>query len=174
MNTSTRQVMRQWTLAQPVIASYITALINDFTVRDDILQDVAVAVLESADRYDPSRPFIGWTIGIAKNIIRNHFRCSSRDRLIFDDELTAKLAIAFERASPTILSKLDYLEDCLPSLEGRAREICTLRYTENLKPAAIAERLNMRANTVAKSLQRIRERLRECINLKSLKQSPGL
>jgi RNA polymerase sigma-70 factor (ECF subfamily) len=172
MNPTTRQVMRQWTLAQPVIASYITALVRDFAVRDDLLQDVAVAVLESVDRYDPSKPFIGWALGITRNILRNHFRRSSRDRLIFDDELTGKLAVAFEHASPTTLSQLDHLEDCLPKLEGRAREICTLRYSENLKPAAIAERLGMRANSVAKSLQRIRERLRDCINSKTPSPRP--
>jgi len=107
MNPTTRQVMRQWTLAQPVIASYITALVRDFAIRDDLLQDVAVAVLESVDRYDPSKPFIGWAIGITRNILRNHFRRSSRDRLIFDDELTGKLAVAFEDAFPTTLSQLD-------------------------------------------------------------------
>jgi RNA polymerase sigma-70 factor (ECF subfamily) len=36
-----------------------------------------------------------------------------------------------------------------------------------LKPATIAERLGGAANAVAKALQRIRDRLRECIERKT-------
>ncbi len=97
MNPTTRQVMRQWTLAQPVIASYITALVRDFAVRDDLLQDVAVAVLESVDRYDPSKPFIGWAIGITRNILRNHFRRHSAN------------STSASRSFPIICSAVNFL-----------------------------------------------------------------
>jgi RNA polymerase sigma-70 factor (ECF subfamily) len=65
---------------------------------------------------------------------------------------------------------MDFLHECLKSLEGRARTMCELRYQQDLKPAAIAEMIGMTANSVAKSLQRIREQLRECIDHKAAVQ----
>lgn len=172
MNAQTEQIMRHWTLAQPVVSSYLTALVRDFATRDDLLQTVAVAVLESADRYDAARPFVGWALGITRNVVRQHCRQMSRERVIFDDGLTDQLAIAFEQTAADTLLRLEYLRECIPRLDGRARAICGLRYTDGLKPAAIAERLGMRSNSVAKALQRIRERLRDCIKAKVAHPEP--
>ncbi|MFM7867436.1 MAG: sigma factor [Planctomycetaceae bacterium] len=70
MNEHTRSVMRQWTLAQPVVSAFITSIVRDFTDRDDVLQNTAVAVLESCSRYDSDRPFLAWALGVAQNQIR--------------------------------------------------------------------------------------------------------
>ena len=72
-----------------------------------------------------------------------------------------------ERMPP---EELDHLPGCIDQLEGRARQLCDLRYQEDLKPAAIGERLGMAANSVAKALQRIREQLRACIRGKQAKE----
>ena len=77
------------------------------------------------------------------------------------------MATAFEAVSAEPTQKLDFLQDCLGDLEGRARTICELRYRQDLKPAAIAELVGMTANSVAKTLQRIRDQLRDCIERKA-------
>lgn len=173
MTNRTEDIMRRWTLAQPAVSAYLTGLVRDFATRDDLLQDVAVAVLESAERYDAARPFVGWAIGIARNTVRQHYRQSGREPLVFDDDLTGQLAVAFEQTASDRGQSLDLLQDCLPQLEGRASTICSLRYTEGLKPAAIAQALGMRANSVSKALQRIREQLRDCIEAKASQLEPG-
>ncbi len=171
MNSRTELVMRQWTLAQPVVSGYLVALVRDFSTRDDLLQDVAVAVLEAADRYDPARPFVGWALGIARNLVRHHYRRDQHAPMLLDGELSAQLATAFEQVSRTSREPLSHLRGCLEKLDGRARSICTLRYADDLKPAAIAKALGMRANSVAKSLQRIRDRLRTCIELATAQEN---
>ncbi len=82
---------------------------------------------------------------------------------MFDGETVDSLAQAFQQLESEPTRSLDYLNECLGKLEGRARQLCGLRYENDLKPAAIASLLNMTPNTVAKSLQRIREQLRQCI-----------
>jgi RNA polymerase sigma-70 factor (ECF subfamily) len=62
---------------------------------------------------------------------------------------------------------LDHLEDCVGMLDADSKKLCTLRYEQDLKPAAIASRVGMSANTVAKALQRIRDRLRACVERKA-------
>lgn len=167
MDERTRQATRLWTTAQPVVSSYITSVLRDFSTRDDVLQETAVSVMESFERYDSSRPFVAWVLGIAQNQVRLALRRQRRDRHVFNDEVVARLATAFESISPEELRSFDSLRDCLTQLEGRARRMCELRYAQDLKPAAIAESVGMSANSVAKALQRIRDQLRICIERKA-------
>lgn len=167
MDPQTLQATRLWTLAQPVVSAFVTSVVRDFTARDDVLQDVAVAVMESFDRYDPKRPFLAWALGIAQNQVRLYLRRQHRDRLVFDEPLIAVLAETFEETTTNHLRPLEFLKDCLSELQGRARELCELRYAQDLKPTAIAESVGMTANAVAKALQRIREQLRDCIEQKA-------
>lgn len=174
MDPQTLQATRLWTLAQPVVSAYVTSVVRDFAARDDVLQEIAVAVFESFARYDPDRSFLGWALGIAQNQIRLYLRRQQRDRLVFDDDLLTSLAATFEGTTPDRLRSLDFVTDCLGELPGRAREFCDLRYGQNLKPAAIAESLGMTANSVAKALQRIRDQLRSCIERKAAASGGGL
>lgn len=167
MEEKARQAMRLWTLAQPTVSAFVTSLVRDFRDRDDVLQETAVAVIESFDRYDSTRPFIGWALGIARNQVGLYFRRRGRDRLTFDTESVEHLAVAFETVVADDLHRLDYLRDCMQRLEGRSRRLCELRYRDDLKPAAIADAVGMSANTVAKALQRIRDQLRTCIETKA-------
>ncbi len=166
----TRQAMKLWTLAQPVVSAFVTSVVRDFTARDDVLQEVAIAVIESFDRYDPARPFVGWALGIARNQVGLYLRRLERDCLVFDNALITCLASTFEAVPAEGTRSLDLLSECLGRLDARARELCDLRYVHDLKPIAIAGRVGMTANSVAKALQRIRDQLRECIEQKSALQ----
>lgn len=163
MDEQHQQAIRYWTLAQPVVSAYVASVVRDFRDRDDLLQAIAVAVLESFSSYDSNRPFTAWAIGIARNQIGTYLRDRKRNRLVFDAETVDLLAVAFEQVDTEQTRKLDFLQHCLAKLEGRARQLCELRYQNDLKPAAIASLLSMTPNTVAKSLQRIRDQLRQCI-----------
>ncbi len=66
MDESTRQATRFWTLAQPAVSAFVTSVVRDFRDRDDVLQDIAVAVIESFDSYDSDRPFTAWAMGVAR------------------------------------------------------------------------------------------------------------
>jgi RNA polymerase sigma-70 factor (ECF subfamily) len=73
------------------------------------------------------------------------------------------LAAAIADVEPAERAAADHLDACLKRLDGRQRQMCELRYRTGLKPARIAELMGLSSNTVSKSLQRIREALRECI-----------
>ncbi|MFM8282760.1 MAG: sigma-70 family RNA polymerase sigma factor [Planctomycetaceae bacterium] len=163
MDERIRTATRLWTLAQPAVSAFITGLVRDFRDRDDVLQEVAVAVIESFDRYDPARPFVPWAIGVARNQVGLYLRRRGRDRLCFDSAALDRVEAAFAGVPVEDLDRLDRLRECIRELDGRARRLCELRYGDDLKPAAIAPLVGMTANTVAKALQRVRDRLRACI-----------
>ena len=168
IDQQTELATRQWTLAQPSVSAFVASQIQDARQRDDILQDVAVAVLENYHRFNPEYPFKSWAIGIARNKIRNYFRSRKNKPLLFDSETVESIAAAYETVSKETRDSLDHLKDCVRELDVRARNICDLRYEDGLKPAAIASELGMNANSVSKALQRIRESLRRCITQKAV------
>ena len=165
------EAARLWTLAVPAVSAFVASLVRDFQARDDVLQDVAAAVIESFAGYDRTRPFVPWTLGIARNMVRLYFRRQAHERIVFDSEAVDALAAAFADASADPDRSLDRLGECVGELDQKSRELCRLRYELDLKPAAIGQAVSMGANTVAKTLQRIRERLRECVERKA--RGPG-
>lgn len=145
----------------------MTSVVRDFNDRDDVLQDIAVAVVESIGSYDPERPFDLWAMGVARNQMKLYFRWLQRDRLVFDEETIQSIESAFSRVNTADERKLESLDECVGHLDGRANELYRLRYVKNLKPASISESLGMAGTAVRKSLQRIREQLRECVERSS-------
>ena len=165
MDEKTRELTRMWMSAQPIVASFVSSMVSDFNARDDIMQEIITAVIESFDSYDPSRPFIGWLLGIARNQVGLYRRKLSRDRGLFDETTADVLVDAFSRVSISDVRRLEFLQDCIERLSDRDRELCDLRYEQNLKPSGIAAQLGTTANNVSKALQRIRDQLRNCIEL---------
>lgn len=157
----------------PTVSAFLASVIHNFRDRDDVLQDTAVAVVESFDRYDPSRPFVAWAVGVARNQVGLYLRRRQRDRLLFDNETVDAVASAFVEVSAEPNHQARYLTDCMALLEKRSRQLLELRYTQDLKPAAISKLLDMSANTVAKALQRIRDQLRACIDHKAAEGTTG-
>jgi RNA polymerase sigma-70 factor (ECF subfamily) len=173
MDEHVRQATRLWTLAQPVVSAYVTSVVHSFRDRDDVLQEIAVAAIESFDTYDPARPFVPWVMGVARNQVGLYLRQRRRDRLVFDDDTIECLTTAFGEVSHQNTHQLAALTDCLRQLEGRARRLCQLRYRDDLKPAAIAQQLGMAPNAVSKALQRIRDQLRDCMVRKNAAEGVG-
>ena len=170
MDESIRQSMRLWTSVQPMVSAFIASVIRDHSDRDDVLQNIAVAVMESFESYDLEKPFLGWAIGISKNHLRIYLREKRRNKLVLDDESIQQIAAAMERVEEDKVRQFDFLRDCFKSLDERDRQLCVLRYEDDLKPAAIATLVDLSANAVAKALQRVRERLKKCIKHKAAMQ----
>ncbi len=159
-----KQLSIAWTQVQPTVSGYINALVPDFHAAEDILQSVAEIVVRKFDDYDSSRPFLNWSLGIARNEVMHYRRSRARQRVLFDGELMDLLATAFveqERDSKELRHAMTY---CLGSLSGRPAEVFRLRYGEDLSVKGIAERLQTSASTVSVTLHRCREALRKCLS----------
>jgi RNA polymerase sigma-70 factor (ECF subfamily) len=163
MDERTRQAFTLWTQAQPTVSAYIHALVGDRGIRDEVLQSVALAILEHFDRYDPAQPFLPWAMTIARNKVTDLRRRERRLPAPLSEAAEAALAKAVEEVSEEERARLAHLGECMKLLEGRAREICDFRYRAGLKPGRIAEVLGLAPNTVSKALERLRGDLRDCI-----------
>lgn len=163
MDASTRHAMAQWTLALPAVSAYVHALVGNAADRDDVLQDTALAVMESYARFDPTRPFLPWTLAIARARAADHVRRRRRSPMALSPAAAEALACAFEQVADQDRAALQHLRECLDRLDARSRQACELRYRAGLAPPQIAQQLGLQPNTVSKVLQRAREQLRTCI-----------
>lgn len=167
MDDQRDEATRLWTLAQPAVSAFVASLVREIRDRDDVLQEVAVAFMNSFASYDQSRPLMPWVIGVARNQVGLYLRKRGRDRLVFNPDTWERIGEAFSEVQPQEVRMLDYLDECVRFLSGSARQLCELRYERDLKPASIAPLVGMSPNGVAKALQRIRETLRECVERKA-------
>lgn len=152
-----------WTKAQPVVSSFITSVEPSIQSADDILQEVALAVVRKYDTYRTDSSFIAWTIGIAKNEILKHRRKNARDRHVFDEELVEKIATVYQEKSNDLPEMKTALENCISKLQAHGQKILKMRYSWGLEVGQIAKQLGTTSNSAFVALHRIRMALRKCI-----------
>jgi RNA polymerase sigma-70 factor (ECF subfamily) len=166
-------VARAWVLAQPVVDAFISSAVRNYADAQDILQDVAVAILDGRSLPPSGGDFTAWTIGIARHKIADHFRRKKRLQLVMADEVLQDVADAFAAQADVWTAEGHALERCLDRVTGDARRLLDLRYRDGHSPQEIAHRLGRTSDAIRASLLRVRRGLRQCIE-RRLGQSRGL
>ena len=158
------ELAAQWVRAQLILTAYLTSMVGDLSIAEDIAQEVAVAATRQYDREQHDRPFMPWVFGIARNQVALHLRKKYRQHVLFDSAVVDEIEAAFERVSPEAADRRSALAECMEQLSPKARQLVELRYTQGSKPQQIATKLGTTANTVSVSLSRIRKTLGDCIS----------
>ncbi len=156
-------VARAWVLAQPIVDAFISSAVRNHADTQDILQDVAVAILDGHSVPPTDRDFIAWAIGIARHKIADHFRRNGRRHLVMADDVLQNVADAFTAHADMWTAESHALEHCLHRVKGDPKYLLDLRYREGHSPQEIARRLGRTSEAVRASLLRVRKSLRECI-----------
>jgi len=153
-----------WVKAQPIASVFIRASVRDRHAAEDVLQEVARNVITSFDRYDESRPFNAWVLGISRNCVLRYYRTVSNDRLVFDGELLDMICDSYINISDEGWIYDAALKQCLEKLTGRSRTAIEKRYTDSLSSDEIASEMGMTPVAVRVLLHRVRKALRVCID----------
>ena len=171
MDTTQDSFLKQFLAAQPSVYAFIRG--NGFPVpdADDLLQEVALVLWRQYSSYDPTRPFLGWAIGIARNIARNRWRHSKvRQDVVVDTDLCGEVgdlvADALTENEGEFARERDHLEDCLNALPEHSRKLITLRYADDADVRKVAKAVGKTYAATSVMLSRIRAVLEECITSK--------
>jgi RNA polymerase sigma-70 factor (ECF subfamily) len=157
----------EWTRAQPAVGRFIRSFVRDSSDAEDVLQGVALNIVDRFDKYDRSRPFIGWALGVAKNLIKAHFRKQlKRPATAHEDTAVDRVADAFEVLQPELEDMKEALAECIQAVPSAKRQMLAWQYEDDLQPADIAQRVGKSANHVAVLLHRLRAGLRQCVERK--------
>ena len=153
-----------------MLTTFVRAAVRQDAAVDDIWQETMITAWRRWDDYDRSRPFGAWLRGIAgKNILAWH-RKQARDHVCCDDATLEYFGQVIGRMQnlngDTFQDKLDALRACIQALPEPYQDTIRLRYEENLMPAAMADALSLKTETVKKQLQRAKAQLFDCISRK--------
>ncbi len=154
---------RLWTHAQPVVAGYIRATLQNRHDAEDILQDVAVVLLHKFSSYDPQREFVAWALSIAKLELLSSRRAQARSLLLLDQRVLDAVTQSYAELAPELGARADALERCLSGVQGRPLETLQLRFGGALKTHEIASRTGDSHEAVRVLLSRTLAALKACI-----------
>lgn len=160
------QLTSHWMQAQSAILAYILSGVGNFADAEDILQQVALDVSASFEKYDSGRPFIPWAMQIAKRRVVDFYRSRPNAVRLLDEVDLEHLAEAHQNLATTCAPSgevTDRLELCLNKLPQKSRKLIDLRYRDGMKPAEIAQNTGRSSGAIRVALNKIRNALQRCI-----------
>ena len=161
---ASEQLARLWTESQPVVAAFVLSVIPDFHQAEDVLQQVAVVLVREYERFDASKPFLPWALGIARNMaLKSRRDVARRSKLVLSDTVIDQIQSAFQENDDTLLAMRKLLRHCLGQQPQKVLELLQWRYAHDLKPNEAAHRMGITSGAVRAMLHRAREALRKCI-----------
>lgn len=143
---------------------YIHALLPRQQDAEDVMQNTLLVLWRKFDQFQPTTSFYTWARNVAFREICNFRRRNKREVTIFDDSVFEQIAAEIEQQTELLEARHAALLRCAEKLSLSDRELLHLRYTLGTAVKEIAQRLGRPANSVCKSLSRIRQALWDCIN----------
>jgi RNA polymerase sigma factor (sigma-70 family) len=146
---------------------------------EDILQDVAIKVLETkhrpSARYDPHKgPLKIWLFRVAENVLQDHFRSGRFGQEVLLSDLQAEIMEEGEEgevpdplefaADEIDIERVVIIRGAVRRLSEPSRTIVQQRFWGDLAIEEIAEELGMPLTTVHRKLGKDLERLREMLS----------
>lgn len=161
------QVSRLAVRHRTEILATILAMVGRFGEAEDLLQDTLVAIIGNPEAYDPEEAFVPWARGVARNMVRRHWRDLDTHRRHVP-RLQERLADLLEQAeaeAPDESELLPRLRACLDRLSERARRLVLLRYGEDVLGDELADRAGIPRTSVRTTLLRVRRSLMQCLQV---------
>jgi len=169
----TEAVQRLFLQHQPAIRSYILSMIPDFSLTDDVMQEVFLVITRKAHSFTLGSSFPAWVKAIARFKSLEMIRTStgSRFEMLSEDVLDA--LGAEQRDFPLQTDeRLCLLATCLSELAPQARRSIIFRYQNDHLPPEIANLMGCTVQSVNVTLSRARAFLRECVIRKMSTSTP--
>jgi len=142
---------------------FVLSILPDANEADDIYQEACTKIWQLADEYDPQRPFMPWACSIAHNLLRNHLAKRRRHRRLFSEATLDQVADRYEQQTDRLEQRRRALQECLKELTEGQREAVELSYSGQATIAEAADMLGQTRDAFYKRLQRIRQKLYDCI-----------
>lgn len=152
------------------LLAYAWSITGDFSTAEDVVQEVALlAIDQGGDVADEGRLKI-WLRRAARLKALEALREKRRTSPPLSEEVLEKLESHWmpydqkSELSETLLA--EFLRSCVRELTHSQRNLLRLRYVNGLRSGEIARQLQMKVETVYRTLTRIHSKLADCIEHK--------
>jgi len=161
LDESRGRFLQRYMSAQPALRAYALAVLRDIHAAEDVLQETALAAWAQINRYDASRPFEAWILGIARNKCVDALR-ARQPALALPEDVISDLARDAAGLGAEGAERRQALAHCLEKLGEAARQLVRLRFEQGLSAQEISGRLGRSLAAVRKGLTRARAFLMAC------------
>lgn len=148
--------------------AYLYSLTGNRDACMDIFQNAAVAIMEQ-ESLDQVKNFRAWSKEVVRRqalyFLRSEAGQKMRCRAIAPDLLEA-ISEVFVQEDSVESAKANSMAHCFDKLPSDQRNLIDLRYGKNLSFQQVAEAVESTSGAVQRSISRIRNRLRQCVQRK--------
>ncbi len=166
MNDTASQFVKLWLRFQPQIRRYVHFMVPHPADAEDILQEAATRLWEKFAEYDSQRPFVSWAIGFLYIEIRMWQKKQTRERLVFSEEMLARIDAHFNKEVSQLELRHLALDDCLQKLPEKERKLLLKCHGEHGSVKKEAELSNTPVRKLYYWIGKIRPELLTCIESK--------
>lgn len=155
MDDRTRQLEQAYREIGPHVRSYLRRRVRNHEDADELLQETFIAAAKDIEALHAAASKRAWLIGIARNLVLNHFRRSSQRRIATMpvEEMTSET-----RREDT---RIEQMREQIRQLPAGQREVLELRLVSDLSYAEIAEAMGIPIGTVRSRLHHAIRRLKD-------------
>ena len=148
----------------PRLQFYVTALLPTANDASDVLQETSMVLWQKFDEFELGSNFFAWAFKIARLQVMKFRARQGRAAQLFETSLLEKLAAEAGDEELAHSVPLQALESCLAKLSDLDRSLIRRRYQPGTTVHQLAIDVGRTANSLSKSLGRIRRTLLECIS----------
>jgi len=150
----------------------LRSLLPQWSAVDDVLQETSLVAWRKFEHFDTATNFMAWAGAIARFEALRYLRDRGRDPHIFSDDLFELMAAEAVEEADALERERSALSRCLEKLPAPQREFLQLAYQPGTQINELAAQAGRSVEGVYKSIQRMRSRLRDCIQ-QELKEEPS-
>lgn len=151
------------------IFAFAWSIVRNVHTAEDVYQETMIKSMNHSKGFVNKAQLLGWARTVTRNRCFDIVYKEKNRRNILEDSVAELLQKDLdERDMEQEENDISILKQCIGSLTENSREIIKMRYFESMQAKKVAEILNRKPDAVYKSLQRIYQKLRECISSKNI------
>lgn len=147
------------------LRAFVRSMGLDWSAVDDVIQMVSLVMWRKWHEFDVDSDFMLWARVITRFEVLKFQRKVARDRHVFSENVMELLARAAEEIDSSGRSE-DYrnaLQECIKTLPERSGRLIRAAYAGDRTIREVADDVGQSATAFYKTLNRIREKLRQCV-----------
>ncbi len=170
--THTTAVQGLFLQYQPAVRGYVLSMIPDFSLADDVMQEIFLVVTRKAAAFELGTSFPAWVKTIARFKALEAIRAGRARCETLSEEVIQALGAERAEFRGNTDERLGLLAACIDELAPQARRSIDLRYRKDHLPPEIAGLMGCTVQSVNVTLSRARAFLRDCVLRKMAAANP--